>query len=274
MFTKETLNYHDTQFDIDTYWLDKINDFDQEIDHPVAIIMPGGAFKFQTDREAQPIAMKFAAAGFHALVLHYQVLKDGKSVYPLALQELSTTLNWLKSQQKQHEIDLDKVVLVGFSAGGQIVANFNSIMTNPEIREKVFDQTLEVMPCANVMGYSVSDLTLGWPKTIEEVKQMSPDKLFWKAQDTLTKSAKPTFIWQTVTDQTVPVKNSIVYATKLEELGVPFELHLFSSGPHGLSLASYQTQTPGRKDHINPQVSKWWELCLNWFKQQGILPKP
>lgn len=272
MLENQTLKYQDTTFDLDTYFLDKISDFKKEVKHPVAIIMPGGGFNFHTDRESQPIAMNFAQAGIHAVVLHYQLLKDGKSVFPLALQELATTLNWLSDQAEEKQIDLDKILLVGFSAGGSIVTNFNSLMTNPETRKDIFPEELKVLPCANIIGYSVTDMTLGWPKTLDAAEKMSPDHKFWKSQDTLTKSGKPTFIWQTVTDQTVPVTNSLVYASKMEELGLPFELHLFSSGPHGTALATYQVQEPGDDHYLNHQVSKWWPLCLNWLDQINVLP--
>ncbi|MCH4010165.1 alpha/beta hydrolase [Companilactobacillus sp.] len=273
MLEKETLEYQGNKFGLDAYWLDIIKDYDKEVKHPLAIIIPGGAFKFHTDRESQPIAMKFAAAGIHSLVFHYQLLEDNKSVYPLALQELATTLNWVQTQAQSKQIDLDKILLIGFSAGGQIVANFNSLMTNAKTKQQIFDHEISVMPAANIMGYSVVDMTLGWPKEISDVEKISPDKLFWKAQDTLTANGKPCFIWQTVTDGTVPVTNSLAYANKLEELNIPFEMHLFSSGPHGLSLATYQTQAPGGTDKLNRQASKWWGLCLNWLAQIGIIPE-
>ena len=272
MFQKQTLSYQDTNFDLDTYFLDPIADYDTEVKHPLAVIIPGGAFKFQSDREAQPIAMNFAAAGIHSVVLHYQVLAEGQSIFPRALQELGTTLNWIKTQAVEHSIDLEKILLIGFSAGGNIVANFNSLMTDPVTASKIYPEGVTVQPCANILGYPVIDMTIGWPKTIDDAEQMSPDHKFWKPQETLTKSGKPTFIWQSVTDQVVPVKNSLIYANKLEELGIPFELHLFSSGPHGMSLATYQVQTPGGDKYLNHHASKWWGLLLNWLEEIDVLP--
>lgn len=269
---KQELSYEDSKFTLDTYWLDPISDFDEPVDQPLAIICPGGAFKFHSDREAQPIAMKFNAAGMHALVLHYQLIEDGKAVYPLALQEMATTLNWLKTQSESHHIDLSKVLLVGFSAGGHVVADFNSIMLNPDERKKIFTDDLEVEPAANILGYSVIDMTLGWPKDEEWSMKISPDIYYWQAQEHLTKHGKPTFIWQTVTDDTVPVMNSIIYAQKMDLLGIPYEMHLFGSGGHGLSLSTYVTKHPDGGDY-NVYDAKWWELCVNWMKLQEILPK-
>lgn len=270
---KQELSYQDTNFDLDTYWLDPISDYEKPVDYPLAIVCPGGAFKFQSDREAQPIALKFNSEGVHALVLHYQLVEDDKSVYPLALQELATTLNWLKSQKESHHIDLNKVMLVGFSAGSHLVADFNSIMLDPEQREKIYPEELAVEPAANIMGYPVIDMTLGWPKEEEWAMKISPDIYYWQAQEHLTTHGKPTFIWQTVTDGTVPVMNSIIYAQKMDLLHIPYEMHLFGSGDHGLSLATYVTGKPGFEPNLNAYDAKWWELCVNWMKLQKILPK-
>lgn len=269
----QDLAYQDTKFTLDTYFLDPIADFETQVERPLAIICPGGAFRFQSDREAQPIAMQFNAAGMHALVLHYQLVDGDTPVYPLALQEMATTLNWLKSQKENHHIDLNKVVLIGFSAGSQIVANFNSIMLDPEQREKIFTDELTVEPAANILSYPVIDMTLGWPKDEDWAMKISPDIYYWQAQEHLTDHGKPTFIWQTVTDQAVPVMNSIIYAQKMDLLGIPYEMHLFGSGSHGLSMATYVTQNPGNEANLNSNDAKWWELCLNWLKLQKILPK-
>ncbi|WP_334329142.1 alpha/beta hydrolase [Companilactobacillus sp. HBUAS59699] len=268
---KQKLSYKDHIFELDTYWLDPIKDFKVAVNHPIAIIYPGGRFTFQTDREAQPIALKFAAEGFHAIVLHYQLIADNTPVYPLALQETAVTLNWLETQTEIHQIDLNRVVLVGFSAGGHVVANFNSIMTDPNLRKKIIPESLDVLPAANFLCYPVIDLTAGYPKTPEHRSAVTEDKFYWQSQEHLTSKAKPTFIWQTVDDMTVPVKNSLLYAQKMEQLGLPFELHLFTSGKHGLSLGTRVTQQPGNDLHLNEAVSVWWKLGMNWLRLIGIL---
>lgn len=270
---KQELAYQNTKFNLDTYWVDPVADFGTPAKRPLAIICPGGAFKFITDREAQPIAFKFNSIGMHALVLDYQLADDEHSVYPLALQELATTLNWLKTQDEAHHIDFEKVILIGFSAGSHIVANFNSLMMDPDQSPKIYPEGLKVTPAANVLCYPVIDMTLGWPTDEEWSMKVAPDIYYWQAQEHLSKNSKPTFIWQTVTDTTVPVMNSIVYAQKLDLLNVPFELHLFGSGAHGLSLANYVTQNPGNEANLNQFDTKWWELCVNWLKLQNIIPK-
>lgn len=269
---KQELIYQDTKFSLDTYWIDPVSDFEKQVDRPLAIICPGGGMRFLTDREAQPIAFNFNAAGMHALVLHYQLADDEHTVYPTALQELAETLNWLKNQQDIKHIDLNKIMLVGFSAGSHVVADFNSIMLDPDQREKIYPDELTVEPAANILCYPVIDMTLGWPKDEDWAMKITPDIYYWQAQEHLTEHGKPTFIWQTVTDEVVPVMNSIIYAQKMDLLGIPYEMHLFGSGGHGLSMADYTTQKPGNDANLNQYDTEWWNLCLNWLKMRQILP--
>ncbi|MFC6322798.1 alpha/beta hydrolase [Companilactobacillus baiquanensis] len=265
--TKRQLKFHDHEFEIDTYWLDSLDDQPK----PLAIVFPGGAYKFIAGREAQPIALKFASEGIHAIVFDYPLISEKQAIYPLVLQEIATLLNWVGEQSKVHNIDLNKILLVGFSAGAHVVANYNTLMTNEETKKEIFKDDIKVQPAANIIGYPVIDLTLGWPKEDWAMK-ISADILYWQAQEHLNNNSKPTFIWQTVTDQTVPVMNSLVYAQKMELLHIPYELHLFASGGHGSSLATYVTQD-GNEDNVNFANAKWWELCMNWLKVRDILPK-
>lgn len=269
---KEQLEFDGNKFNIDTYWLDPLEDPADEPDKPLAIICPGGAYKFIAGREAQPIALKFASERIHAIVFDYPLIEDKRTVYPLVLQELATLLNWIKKQAVKHQVDLNKIILVGFSAGAHIVANFNALMTNEETRLKIFKDDIKVQPAVNIVGYPVIDLTLGWPKEDWAMK-ISSDIFYWQAQEHLTKESKPTFIWQTVTDKTVPVMNSLVYAQKLELLGLSYELHLFTSGDHGSSLSTYVTQESNSTNTVNFANAQWWELCMNWLKVKNILPK-
>ncbi|MFH5810603.1 alpha/beta hydrolase [Companilactobacillus sp. FL22-1] len=269
---QKSLKYKETTFTINPYWVDPIVDFNTLSDRPLAIICPGGAFKFLSDRESQPIAFKFNSIGMHAIVLNYSLISEEKNVFPIALQELATTLNWVYSQRNERHIDVQKVVLIGFSAGGNVVANYNSLMMNPSQREKIFPNNILIEPSSNILSYPVVDLTIGWPKTNNARNEITSEQVYWRAEKTLTKMGKPTFIWQTVTDELVPVQNSLLYASRMIELGIKCELHLFGSGNHGLSLATYVTQDKGYASQVSENDAIWWDLMTNWLKLQNILP--
>ena len=78
------------------------------------------------------------------------------------------------------------------------------------------------------------------------------------------KNSSPAFIWSTVGDFTVPCENSLLMAQAYKKADVPFELHIFQNGRHGLSLAT---------EEVNSEeipVQQWVPLCLTWLKVRGF----
>ena len=70
----------------------------------------------------------------------------------------------------------------------------------------------------------------------------------------MTPQTPPAFLWHTADDASVPVENSLLFASALDRCGVPFALHVFPHGLHGLGLAT-----------DDPQVGAWTDLCARWL---------
>lgn len=100
-----------------TYFLDNSHEIDPNRVRPVIVICPGGGYGWVSDREAEPIAMKFLGAGYHAVILRYSVAPAAH--YPTALRQLAWTVAHLREHAAEYHIDPNKVVVAGFSAGGQ-----------------------------------------------------------------------------------------------------------------------------------------------------------
>ena len=81
-------------------------------------------------------------------------------------------------------------------------------------------------------------------------------------ESAVTGDTPPTFLWATVGDNTVPVENTMLYATALRRAGVPFELHLYGDGPHAMGLAT--AESVWRPDYVNPHAATWHGLCVEW----------
>ena len=79
------------------------------------------------------------------------------------------------------------------------------------------------------------------------------------------KHVPPTFIWHTVTDDVVPVENTLLFANALQANKVSFEMHIFPEGMHGLGLANKEAASPNC-DCTNTHVEQWFELCDKWLK--------
>ena len=77
----------------------------------------------------------------------------------------------------------------------------------------------------------------------------------------------PMFIWHTATDDCVPVENSLILAQALTENKIPYELHIFPSGGHGLSRANAETSPDWAEDSYNlPYVARWVRWSLKWLE--------
>lgn len=95
-----------------TYFLDNSREIAPERVRPVIVICPGGGYEWVSEREAEPIALKFVGAGYHAVVLHYSVAPAAH--YPTALCQLAWTVAHLREHAAEYHIDPDKVVVAGF----------------------------------------------------------------------------------------------------------------------------------------------------------------
>ena len=104
-----------------TYFLDNSREIAPERVRPVIVICPGGGYEWVSEREAEPIALKFVGAGYHAVVLHYSVAPAAH--YPTALRQLAWTVAHLREHAAEYHIDPNKVVVAGFSAGGHLAAS-------------------------------------------------------------------------------------------------------------------------------------------------------
>ena len=75
----------------------------------------------------------------------------------------------------------------------------------------------------------------------------------------VTAGTPPTFLWHTANDGSVPVENSLLFASALSHNKVPFDLHVFRDGPHGVGLAE-----------DNPALRLWTECCSAWLNDIGF----
>ena len=82
----------------------------------------------------------------------------------------------------------------------------------------------------------------------------------------VTPDAVPAFIWHTWDDDDVPVENSLLLASALRASRVPFELHVYPAGDHGLSLSNTQVYGPARASAIRPECAGWIDMAARWME--------
>ena len=240
---------------------------------PAILIAPGGGYTMVSDREAEPVALAYASRGYQAFVLRYSVLP---ALWPAPLLEVAEAVHQIRAHAADWYLAPDQVVMLGFSAGGHLAAALSTLAAAPFLADQGY-QAADIRPNALLLGYAVVSLKatvtsksrsagrLAAGLQNPEMAQLPLLKEAAELPQQVTAATPPTFLWATATDETVPVKNSLVFAEALAAAHVPFALHVFPQGEHGLSLANSLTE--GQQGHtVEPTVTPWLGLSAQWLQ--------
>lgn len=238
---------------LEGYILDCEITLGQETDRPAIVICPGGGYVYCSPREAEPIALSYAARGFHAFILRYSVGWDAAGFAPL--EEVSWVIGYLRENARQWHIDPNKIVTCGFSAGGHL-ALAAGVMAQNRPNAMILGYPLVSMVNLPGQNYLLKLLT-GKKEVTDE------DAVPFQLPAKVTADTPPLFIAATSEDLltsfgTLPLIN------RYNELGKKYELHVFQHGPHGYSLANEVT-ADGSAQVMNQAYAQWHELSVQWL---------
>ena len=248
------------------YLLKAQADMPAQMERPMVIICPGGGYRYKSVREAEPIAMRFLAAGMHAAVLLYST---EPSPYPTAALELAWCVQQCRANAAQWHILPDAVYVAGFSAGGHVACTLSTLWQE-DVFARALGDAASVCPDGQILSYPV--VTLGEFAHVGSRENLLGINASQEAIDALslekrvTKDTAPAFIWHTVEDGSVPVENSMQYAMALRRAGVPFELHLYERGGHGLAACDETTST--KPEQIVPDNAGWLDLAIRFIRRR------
>lgn len=189
-----------------------------------------------SEREADPVALAYLQAGFHAFVLRYSVGPYIK--WPNPLEDYEQAMELIRSKEEEWNLYPDKIAVIGFSAGGHLAASAATMAKN--------------RPNAAILGYAVLKR-----ETALECLKDAPDLV--AEVDKLT---CPCFMFAARTDNVVPIENSIHFMNALNEQGIMLESHIYSYGPHGFSVCNSSVMTPGM---VCGCVSGWVADSVEWL---------
>ena len=223
-----------------TYLLDSTPDMSGTEVRPAVLVFPGGGYRHLSNREAEPIALAFLAHGYHAFVLRYSINEN--ATFPKPLYDAEAALQLIRNRSIEWGVDPDRIAVCGFSAGGHLAAALGTMA--------------HIRPNALILAY---------PCILESISEIlaAPVPSLEKQVDAMT---PPTFIFATANDERVPVNNSLEFASALDRENIPFELHIFQEGRHGISLAKVHTSS-GQSDLVDADVAQWFDLCLRWLEK-------
>ncbi len=234
---------------------------------PAVLLLPGGGYEHVSPREGEPVALRFAARGYAAFVLHYSC---APSTFPVALREAALAMKYIRTQASCFGVDPGMVAAVGFSAGGHLCGTLGMLYDSPEAAD--LGSAALLRPDALGLCYPVA---VSWGRTHEGSFQnlTAGDRLLRQrlSLETLVRpDMPPVFLWHTRQDASVPCRNSLILAQALEEAGVSFALMLYHKGVHGLSLADETVYPRGGVPEISRQLPGWLDAMLDFFEEQGF----
>ena len=229
------------------------------------VIMPGGSYmRLAGDLEGRDIASWFTARGFKAFVLAYRLSSHGY-ILPVPLLDARRAIQTVRARATEFHIAPDRVVAIGFSAGGHLaaLAGTQFVAGDPSAPDPV--ERVSSRPDYLVLGYpwlgaiSLDTSHLNYCKLYNLMEQCAALDAAHSPVRFVSKQMPPTFIYHTYTDQTVPVEQSIAFFEALNKAGVPAEFHVFADGKHGSGW--------GKGDAA---LDQWADLLEAWLRSHGL----
>lgn len=252
-------------------WENGAPDFDSTIDQPqpsltpylvktengekrgCVIVAPGGGYSGRAEHEGKPVSLMLNEVGIHSFVLNYRV---HPYKYPVMQNDILRAVRWVRYHAAELGIDENKIGILGFSAGGHLctmgIEQFDYGRDDGDEIDRVSSR-----PDAGILCYPVVSF-------VKYVNEGSRDALIGKNYDrelakklsgeiSVRDDMPPVFMWHTSYDHYVPVENSLYLALALQEKRIPFELHVFPEGEHGLGLSEFVESTA----QWAPLLQKW-----------------
>jgi acetyl esterase/lipase len=230
------------------------------------IVLPGGGYSHLAGTlEGREVADWFTARGFRAFILSYRLASHGY-LLPVPLLDARRAIQIVRARALDYHINPDRIVVIGFSAGGHLAALAGTKFTpgDPNAADPIARTSSR--PDYLVLGYPwigavTSDTSHGsYCKIFNLMDQCEVLRTAFSPDLLVTKDTPPTFIYHTFNDETVPVEQSLRFYNALVKAGVPSELHIFANGTHGSGL--------GKGDAA---LDQWPNLLENWLRAQGLL---
>ena len=226
-----------------------------------SVIFPGGGYGGLAAHEGKGYADWLVTNGVSCFVVKYRLGSHGYR-HPSMLQDAARAVRLVRSRAELWKIDPKRVGVIGSSAGGHLVATLATHFDSgkPDAADAVERQSSR--PDLAILCYPV--ITMG-PNTHQGSKNnllgKEPDPELVKNlsnETQVTKDTPPCFLWHTWEDKAVKVENSLEFATALQRVNVPFDLHIYQKGGHGLGLG---------KGINHP----WAGDCIYWLRAQKFV---
>lgn len=231
---------------------------------PCMVVCPGGGYGMCSQRESEPIALKFLEEGFNVFVLTYSVAPNR---FPTQIREVAAVMELIYKNADNWNCDTNKIAIIGFSAGGHLAAHYSTMFDCEEVRD-VFPESKSVnasILCYPVISAEAVTAHMGSFENLLGHKPQSQEETdYFSCDKNVKPTTPPAFLWHTAEDTCVPLKNTLLYAEALWRNNVPVELHVYPFGGHGLSTCD--SQTIDDMTSVFEYNAQWLSSSKKWLK--------
>lgn len=229
------------------------------------VICPGGGYAHLAPHEGNDYALWLNQQGIACFVLKYRLGSSGYH-HPAMLQDAARAVRMVRAHAMDWKIDPKHVGIMGSSAGGHLAATLLTHFDAGDTNAADLIERQSSRPDIGILCYAVISMgefthqgsknnLLGKNPSPELVKELSNELQ-------VATNTPPCFLWTTFEDKTVPMENTMMFAEALRKNHVPFDLHIYQKGGHGMGLAD---KPPFAHPH------PWAGDCLFWLKAQGFV---
>ena len=185
--------------------------------------------------------------------------------HPSPMLDATRAMRMVRARAKEWDLDPNRIGIWGFSAGGHLASTIATHFDGGDPNAADPIERASSRPDIAVLAYPVISMDavithagsrrnlLGDNPSPELVELLSNERQ-------VTPQTPPTFLFHTVGDDVVRVENSLLFAEGLRKAKVPYEMHIFEKGPHGVGLAQ-----------SDPALGIWPRLLENWLRVRGVI---
>jgi acetyl esterase/lipase len=229
------------------------------------VICPGGGYAHLAPHEGRDYALWLSQHGVTCFVLRYRLATGGYH-YPEITEDGLRAVRWVRAHAQEYGVDSHRVGIMGSSAGGHLAS---TVMTHFDAGDPAAKDLVEresSRPDLGILCYAVISMgqwTHHGSKNNLIGEQASPEMVKLMSNELqVTTNTPPCFLWTTFEDKTVPMENTLQFAEALRKNHVPFALHIYEKGGHGMGL---KDKPPFAHPH------PWAADCLFWLGENGFL---
>jgi acetyl esterase/lipase len=242
------------------------------------VVFPGGGYQILAiDLEGTEVCDWLTPKGITCVLLKYRVTDVGEypksgpyPESPMALEDAQRTLGLVRLHAAEWQIDPNKIGVLGFSAGGHLVAAISThferrlyplvdeadkVSCRPDFAVAIYPGHLSIAAAEWDAQQGVKKFVVPHPATVDKDLALNPEV-------PVTSKTPPTFLLQNEDDHVDNVDDSLSYYIALKNAGVPVKMHLYAQGGHAFGLR--RTKFP---------VTAWPQLVETWLGTIGVIPK-